>query len=299
MKDKLKYKRAICDSDFDGCICATIIKEAINDIEIIFCDAFQIKSEKIIKLIDENTIIADLPFNEKCGLYLDHHHSNKPNKRFNGVWKAVDCAAIIVFEYFLEFINKEKYEGILFNLAKFDSGKMEEEDVKNPNNFMKLGFAMDRKDKAFQYFVVNYLYNHTFDELMKEDVVVTKFNVVDKNIKEFTSYVKEHHKVEGGLVFVDLREYKGEFDHSYFVGAKFNDVYGIILIKKYKNGMRLGFYNNVFSKKRSSNIDFLKIAESLNPVSYGGHKNACGAEIQEGENVETLIDKIVHNANIK
>jgi oligoribonuclease NrnB/cAMP/cGMP phosphodiesterase (DHH superfamily) len=157
------YKRALCDSDFDGCICAAILKEVFPDIELHFADPGSIQSGRYGQWVNADTIIADLPYIEGCGLYFDHHLGNKPGHEINGSWQLTPCAAEIVLEYFKQSLDVTKYKELVARLADFDSGNVNLADIKDPDIYMQLGFAIDRKDKDFQVFFATFLATHSWE----------------------------------------------------------------------------------------------------------------------------------------
>ena len=73
--------RVVADSDLDGLMAAAVLKAAKPSIEVYFAHPALIRAGSIDHLIDRNTAICDLPFHENCGLYLDHHQTNRPTKQ--------------------------------------------------------------------------------------------------------------------------------------------------------------------------------------------------------------------------
>ena len=55
-----------------------ILKTYYKDATIIFTHAAEIRGGHLDAIIDNNTAICDLPFHPNCGLYLDHHMTNRP-----------------------------------------------------------------------------------------------------------------------------------------------------------------------------------------------------------------------------
>ncbi|RZD42901.1 MAG: hypothetical protein CXT70_02230, partial [Methanobacteriota archaeon] len=101
------FTRIIADSDLDGLCAAAVLKTVNPNAEVIFAHAALIRSGAMDSQIDENTAIVDLPFHENCGLYLDHHLTNRPTKKQEeefvargGVcqWEATPSAARLAYD---------------------------------------------------------------------------------------------------------------------------------------------------------------------------------------------------------
>ena len=45
-------------------------------------------------------IIANLPYDDRCTLWFDHHHTNKIDTPFNGAFKIAPSAAGVIFDYY-------------------------------------------------------------------------------------------------------------------------------------------------------------------------------------------------------
>ncbi|MAO69882.1 MAG: hypothetical protein CL983_02235, partial [Euryarchaeota archaeon] len=76
----LKIEKIVADGDLDGLIAASILKSYFSNVETIFAHAAEIRNGNLDHIIDSKTAICDLPFHSNCGLYLDHHSTNKPKE---------------------------------------------------------------------------------------------------------------------------------------------------------------------------------------------------------------------------
>ena len=74
-------ERVVADSDLDGLMAAAVLKSSKPSLEVHFAHPALIRAGVVDHLIDENTAICDLPFHPDCGLYLDHHLTNKPSEK--------------------------------------------------------------------------------------------------------------------------------------------------------------------------------------------------------------------------
>ena len=94
--------RLLTRSDFDGLVCAAILKELGIANEICYLHPKDVQNNKI--KVTKNDVIANLPYVEGCGLWFDHHSSEaerlKLKAEFVRVIEPFDSAARVVFNYF-------------------------------------------------------------------------------------------------------------------------------------------------------------------------------------------------------
>ncbi|MED5271993.1 MAG: hypothetical protein VX613_03800, partial [Candidatus Thermoplasmatota archaeon] len=76
--DGVIIDKIVADGDLDGLIAASILKAYFKNVKTTFAHPAEIRNGNLDHIIDRNTAICDLPFHPNCGLYLDHHSTNKP-----------------------------------------------------------------------------------------------------------------------------------------------------------------------------------------------------------------------------
>ena len=65
--------RLITRSDFDGLVCAVLLKEVETIDEIMFAHPKDMQDGKIP--VSSNDIATNLPYVDGLGMWFDHHHS--------------------------------------------------------------------------------------------------------------------------------------------------------------------------------------------------------------------------------
>ena len=98
--------RVVADSDLDGLMAAAVLRLVSRKSKFI-CTSTILRSGNLDHLIDRQTAICDLPFHKDCGLYLDHHLTNRPTheeevefESTGGIchWRDTPSAARAAFE---------------------------------------------------------------------------------------------------------------------------------------------------------------------------------------------------------
>ena len=91
--------RIVTRPDFDGVVCAALLYEVENVKEPV---RWVEPNDMQMGLIDvqEDDIIANLPYGGDCALWFDHHFTNKIDKPFKGIFRDAPSAARIIYEYY-------------------------------------------------------------------------------------------------------------------------------------------------------------------------------------------------------
>ena len=87
--------RIVTRPDFDGLVCAVLLFEAENITEPVkWVEPHEIQK----KLVDikDGDIMANLPYDERCSMWFDHHYSNMIDKTFEGSFGIAPSAAGVV-----------------------------------------------------------------------------------------------------------------------------------------------------------------------------------------------------------
>src|SRR4051812_40787590 len=117
--------RLVTRADFDGLICAVLLKEVGVIDSLIFVHPKDIQDGKV--LIDANDVLANVPYWPGCGLWFDHHVSENDVHMFAGdipgVSKPAPSCARNIYEYYGA-KHFEGYEDMLVAVDKCDSGNL-------------------------------------------------------------------------------------------------------------------------------------------------------------------------------
>lgn len=162
----LAKKRLLTRSDFDGLVCAALLKELGIINEIRFVHPKDMQDGRIS--ITDSDITANLPYVEGVYIAFDHHISevsrviSPPN---HIVYPNSPSAARVVYEYYgAEGRFKNIPPSLMQAVDIADSAKYTMEQIKNPTGWTLLGFIMDARTGLgrFKNFRIN-----NYDLMMK------------------------------------------------------------------------------------------------------------------------------------
>ena len=91
--------RIITRPDFDGIVCAALLREALEpDLPIYWTQPDMVQNGRI--QVTPGDIIANLPFYDGCALWFDHHITNVIQRPYKGLYRVAPSAAGLIHEYF-------------------------------------------------------------------------------------------------------------------------------------------------------------------------------------------------------
>ena len=138
--------RLVTRSDFDGLVCAALLKELGILEDILFVHPKDVQDGKVE--LTEHDITTNLPYRPEVALSFDHHSSE--NQRVKGVnvnrvmTAGADSAARVVYDHFggqISFprISLEMMEAV----DRADAAKLSLSDVLEPQGWILLSYLMD------------------------------------------------------------------------------------------------------------------------------------------------------------
>jgi nanoRNase/pAp phosphatase (c-di-AMP/oligoRNAs hydrolase) len=138
--------RLVTRSDFDGLVCAALLKELDMLDDITFVHPKDMQDGKVE--ITERDITTNLPYVPSAYLSFDHHTSEaervengKPN---HVIVPGADSAARVVYDYFggAERFPRISYE-MMDAVDKADSAQFSKDEILDPQGWILLSFLMD------------------------------------------------------------------------------------------------------------------------------------------------------------
>ena len=179
--------RIVTRPDFDGVVCAVLLKEAVNTtdpIQWIQPNDIQHGSFRV----RAGDVIANLPYDPRCTLWFDHHVSNAVTDDFEGLFRIAPSAAGLVYEYFQDKL-KHRFDELVVQADKIDSGQLTLEETLHPERhpyvLISMTTAFDLgSDVAFCNHLVDLLIRNSIDAILDDAVVAQRCReVVSANQK--------------------------------------------------------------------------------------------------------------------
>lgn len=303
-----KNYRLVTRSDFDGLVCAVLLKELDMIDEIKFVHPKDMQDGKIE--VSDRDITTNLPYVEGVYLAFDHHESemirNQEIKDNYIIDPKAPSAARVVYNYYG---GKEKFptvsEEMMVAVDKSDSAQFDRSDILAPKEWVLLSFLMDArtglgrfKDFRISNYqlmmeLIDYCRNHTIAEILDLPDVRERFDLYFEHEEKFKDQIKECSTIYDNLVVIDLRDqdiiYAGNRFTIYAFYPECNISMHIMWgLKKQNTVFAVG--KSILNRTSKTNV-----GELMLEYGGGGHANAgtCQIENEKAEQVkQELIDRI-------
>lgn len=215
--------RLITRSDFDGSVCAAILRELGFVDDILYVHPKDLQDNKID--VTENDIIANVPFVNGCGLWFDHHYSEHErlnlDGKFEGSSRMAPSAAQVVYDYYKanpEYSDKLKKFVALINVAGIvDSARFSKEDILDPKGWIMLAFIADprtglgykRKFRISNFELMkrlpDLLRSKSVEEILAMPDFIERIDVYHQETPKFRQVLNENSGVDGNAIMIDFR----------------------------------------------------------------------------------------------
>jgi len=203
--------RLVTRGDLDG-LTSTVLITMMEDVDAIeLIHPQDITDNKFD--IQENDIIANLPYHPNCAIWFDHHqlteNNEEPPENYKGKHAIEPSVARVIYDYYSS-DKLKKYEKLVSETDRFDSAQLSMEDVTDPKGEILLGFTIDGRTgigKFKDYFMnlVDWLKEMTVDEVLQRPEVAERINLMKKSNAAFLEILKENSVMDGNVVITDLR----------------------------------------------------------------------------------------------
>jgi nanoRNase/pAp phosphatase (c-di-AMP/oligoRNAs hydrolase) len=306
MPETKKKYRLVTRSDFDGLVCAVLLKEIdlIDDIKFVHPKDMQ---DKLID-ITENDIITNLPYIENCYLTFDHHESeivrNKDKMKDNYfIIPDAPSAARVVYDYYggretFKYISDD----MMASVDKADSAQFTMDDILIPKGWELLSFIMDSRTGLgrFRDFTIsNYQLMmkliddcriYPIEEILELPDVQERVEVYMAQQDLFEEQIYRCSTVYRNLVVLDLRHedviYAGNRFVIYGLFPKCNiSIHRLWAKNKERNVFAAG--KSIFNRSSKTDIGLLMLK-----YGGGGHIAAGTCQIENDKSDEVLDDLI-------
>ena len=307
----MEKRRLVTRSDFDGLVCAMILREMGILDSIKFVHPKDVQDGKVE--LSENDITTNLPFDPRVGLAFDHHESEvsrlepvetegkliiDPNAR---------SAARVVYNYYG---GKEKLpritEELMAAVDKGDSADFSLDDILDPKGWVLLHYLMDPRTGLGRFHtfrisnydlmmeLIGYCLDHNIDEILKLPDVKERVDLYFEQAELFKAQLRRIAKVEGKVVVLDLRN--EEIIHA---GNRFM-IYALYPETQISVHVAWGFQKQntavMIGKSivnRGSKVD---IGELCLKYGGGGHNNAGTCQL-DNDKVDATLPEIIAALN--
>ena len=300
MSEAKKF-RLVTRSDFDGLVCAVLLKHLnmIDDIKFVHPKDMQ---DGKIEICD-NDITTNLPFVPGVHLALDHHESetirNVGERPNHIIHPEAPSAARVVFDHFGgSKVFPAEWDEMMAAVDKGDAAQFNRDEILHPTGWVLLNFLMDARTGLgrFRDFrvsnyqlmmdLIDYCKNHNIGQIMQLPDVKERVDMYFEHEEKFKDQLKRCSTIHRNLVVLDLRNEETIYaGNRFMIYALFPDTnISIHVLWGLKN------QNTVFATGKSilNRSSKTNIGELMLKYNGGGHANAGTCQVGNDQAAQVL-----------
>ena len=296
--------RLVTRSDFDGLVCAALLKHLNLIDDILFVHPKDMQDGKVA--ITGNDITTNLPYVPGCHLAFDHHLSetirNQPASNHLIDADAPSAARVVWKHYGGHAAFPQEWDEMMEAVDKADAAQFSRDEILDPHGWELLSFIMDARTGLgrFRDFrisnyqlmmqLIDFCQTHGIDEILELPDVDERVALYLEHQREAKAQIQRCATVYHNLVVLDLRNEETIYAVNRFV------IYALYPQCNISIHVMWGVkqQNTVFAigksiLDRSSNTNVGELCLSYNG---GGHANAGTCQVAN-EDAEAALRELI------
>lgn len=298
--------RLVTRSDFDGLVCAALLKHLDLIDDILFVHPKDMQDGKVE--ITGKDITTNLPYVPGCYLAFDHHLSETLRNKDRAEQHIIDpdapSAARVVWKHYGGHdAFPVHWDEMMEAVDKGDAAQFNEEEVLNPQDWVLLNFIMDARTGLgrFREFrisnyqlmmhLIDYCRNHTITEILALPDVKERTDLYFDHAEKAREQLTRCCTIYQNLVVVDLRDEETIYATNRFtLYAMYPDtnisIHVMWGLKQQNTVFAVG--KSILNRSSKTNVGELCLA-----YGGGGHLNAGTCQVGNDEAQAKLQEIIV------
>ncbi len=211
--------RLVTRSDFDGLVCAVLLKQVEPIDSIQFVHPKDLQDGTFVVTSDD--ILTNVPYVPGCGYWFDHHASEIERivgkQEFKGSCRLAPSAARVVYDHYGGSATFGDIDTLMHEVDKADSAQFSQEEILYPNGWPLLSFIMDSRTglgRFKDYRISNYQLmfelidacsHMTIEQILRLPDVQERVQRYFEQNELYRQMVVSHSVVHDGVIVTDLR----------------------------------------------------------------------------------------------
>ncbi len=296
--------RLITRSDFDGLVCAMLIKKIMPIDDIKFVHPKDLQDGKLE--VTANDILTNVPYVPGCGLWFDHHATEVKrvvgSTKFEGACAVAPSAARVIYNYYGGQERFGDIDEIMAAVDKADSAQFTTDEILNPTGWDLLSFLMDARtglgrwrdsrisNYQLMFDLIDVCATMPIGEILELPDVKERVERYFEQDALFREMLLQHSYVEGNVIITDVRAVDPIYTGNRFL------IYALFPAQNVSIWVVNGFQNqncvfacghSIVNKTAQSNIGSL-----MRQYGGGGHDAAGTCQVNHDAADQTLRELI-------
>ena len=200
--------RIITRPDFDGIVCAALLREALGqDLPICWAQPNDVQNGRIY--VSPSDIIANLPLFGECALWFDHHISNSVKRPYNGIYRVAPSAAGLIYEFYSTALSP-RFDALVAQADKIDDARLNLDEILHPEQHPYILVSMTTstgsgESETYWNRLVELLRTASIEKVLSDPLVKLRCDRVIAENKEYEHHLKRHTRVQQSVSITDFR----------------------------------------------------------------------------------------------
>lgn len=285
--------RIVTRPDFDGLVCAVLLRDVSPDIGILWVEPNDMQQRKVEVLPGD--IIANLAYHPDCSLWFDHHLSNQVPTAHPGLFEIAPSAAGLVYRYYLDRLSRD-FRELVQQTDRIDSAQLDLDEVLHPERFPYVCLSMtisggERDDEPYWNQLVGLLGKSSITEVCANPMVAERCEWVKRENNHYKELLKFYTRVNGDVAVTDFRSLAiAPNGNRFLVFSLFPQTRVQLRIRNHKDNLDkviVSVSHSIFNRGCPVNIGQL-----MSRFGGGGHFGAGSCSV-DGQAAQACIDEIV------
>jgi len=296
--------RIVTRPDLDGVVCAALLFEAERITEPVKW-VHPNDMQKGLVDIQPGDIIANLPYDERCDVWFDHHYTNRIDTAFKGAFAIAPSAAGVVFEYYKNRFHRN-YDELIQETDKIDSADLSMDEVLHPEKYPYVLLSMtistyDASEEAYWNRLVDLLRKFDITDVLDDPEVKNRCRETIEQNKKYKSILLENTVLKGHVSITDFRAFdKTPTGNRFLVYSLFPESVVSVRIRyddDVKETVSVSVGHSIFNRNCNVNVGLM-----LSRFEGGGHRGAgsCRFNVSKAEKyIPQLVEILLTNQEIE
>lgn len=201
--------RLVTRADLDGLTCALLLAEVEHVEDVDFAHPKDVQDGKAE--LTKNDILANLPFDERAGLWFDHHISQADFSwsDFSGAYDVAPSAARVIANHYKS-PKFARYHGLLEATDKMDAAELTRDDIVAPKGWMLIGYTLDPRTglsdfRSYFKHVMDLAKSKSAEEILLDHQVHERVEKLKAEEPAFIESLKKNSRTDGNVIVTDFR----------------------------------------------------------------------------------------------
>ena len=292
--------RIVTRPDFDGIVCAVLLY-AVETIDqpVKWVSPNDMQKNRV--QIQNGDIIANLPYNENCSLWFDHHFSNQLRYPVPGLFRIAPSAAGIVFEHYQDRL-KDRFAELVRETDKIDAAQLSLDEILQPEKYPFVLLSMTIQphvadDEPYWNHLVGLLCCDTIQDVLSDPDIRKRSNAVIKENKEYKTLLEAYTTTREHLSITDFRSLaKTPYGNRFLIYSLFPETSVSVKISfddENKETIVVKVGHSILN--RTCNVN---VGQMLSYFEGGGHKGAGACRFHHSladEYLPKIFDILLEN----